>query len=250
MSISLMSLAWKTNLPVSQKMALLAMCDWANDEGGSLHPSIARIAERISCSERQAKRIIHDLIELGFLAVVGNENGGAPGQSRRYQLNVKRLETGVMGVTGDKLSRVTPKAETGDIRDTRRVTSATKTGDMGVTLTTIEPSIEPSGNHQSACAKPDDVDAQVWADFLALRKQKRANLTSTALTGIRNAAEKAGYSLQSALELCCERGWQSLRADWIADKPVVNKVDALRERNRQNLRKWREQSEGASYASV
>lgn len=67
-----MTLAWKTALPASQKMALLAMCDWANDEGGSLHPSISRVAERVSCSERQAQRILHALIEAGWMAVVGN----------------------------------------------------------------------------------------------------------------------------------------------------------------------------------
>lgn len=35
MSISLMSMAWRVNLQTSHKMALLALCDWANDEGGS-----------------------------------------------------------------------------------------------------------------------------------------------------------------------------------------------------------------------
>lgn len=158
-----MSMAWRVGLQTSHKMALLALCDWANDEGGSLHPSIRRVAERISCSERTAQRILHDLIEGGWLSVVGNPNGGAPGQTRKYQINTDKLalesvtgdrlsgvtngaETGdkltwVTADTGDKLTGVT--ADTGDICDMRRVTNGAETGDTGVTQSTIEPSIKP-----------------------------------------------------------------------------------------------------------
>lgn len=281
MSIALMTMAWKTSLPASQKMTLLAMCDWANDEGGSLHPSIARVAERVSCSDRQAQRVIHGLVDTGWLVVVGNANGGVPGQARRYQINVGRLEnvafeaakksqkstrnqpvfegeTGDTDVTGDKFGRVTSATPTGDICDMRGVTSATKRGDTHVTLTTIEPSIEPSGNHQYAQARPSDVAEQVWSDFLALRKEKRARLTSTALAGIRNAAAKAGLSLQAALEICCERGWQSFRAEWLAPgpgagqggMPGLSKTDLLRERSRQNLRQLRTHSDEVGHATV
>ena len=62
--------------------------------------------------------------------------------------------------------------------------------------------------------KPDDVNEQVWNDFLQIRKAKHAPLTETALAGIRREAEKAGISLEAALETCCERGWQGFKADW------------------------------------
>ncbi len=64
-------------------------------------------------------------------------------------------------------------------------------------------------------ARPADVTEQTWADFLALRKIKKAPLTPTALTQITNAAAKAGYTLEAALQMCCERGWQAFRADWV-----------------------------------
>lgn len=63
--------------------------------------------------------------------------------------------------------------------------------------------------------KPTDVAEQTWSDFLALRKIKKAPLTPTALTQITNAAAKAGYTLEAALQMCCERGWQAFRADWV-----------------------------------
>ena len=45
-------------------------------------------------SESQARRIIHRLIDDGWLEVVGNESGGAPKASRRYLLNLGRLTPG------------------------------------------------------------------------------------------------------------------------------------------------------------
>lgn len=59
------------------------------------------------------------------------------------------------------------------------------------------------------------VSAQVVQDFKALRAKKKAPLTITALKIIVFEAEKAGYTLQQALETCCARGWQSFKADWV-----------------------------------
>lgn len=66
--------------------------------------------------------------------------------------------------------------------------------------------------------KPDGVDAQVWDDFKRLRDKKRAPLTETALKGIaREAAKVDGLTLNDALALCCERGWQGLKAEWVKE---------------------------------
>jgi len=59
------------------------------------------------------------------------------------------------------------------------------------------------------------VDESVAQDFIALRKQKRATVTLTALNGIEREAAKANLSLNAALEIVCARGWQSFKADWV-----------------------------------
>ena len=177
MSIALMSLTWQTALPLNHKAALLAMSDWANDDGASLHPSIYAVAERLTCSERTAQRLLKDLVEDRWLAVVGNLNGGKPGATRHYRINVRKLrehaaveearrsseragrakvaaaelgpdpfETGdkLTGVeTGANLSRVTNQAETGDKPGSGGVTNQAETGDTGVTLPTMETPLEP-----------------------------------------------------------------------------------------------------------
>lgn len=70
--------------------------------------------------------------------------------------------------------------------------------------------------------RPEDVPESVWTDFQALRKTKRAPLTTTALEGIAREAAKASMSLADVLALCCTRGWQGFKADWVANaKPTV-----------------------------
>ena len=64
-------------------------------------------------------------------------------------------------------------------------------------------------------ARPDDVSQSVWDDFLAIRKAKKSPLSPTALHGIEREAAKAGLSLEAALSMCCSRGWQSFKADWV-----------------------------------
>lgn len=70
-----------------------------------------------------------------------------------------------------------------------------------------------------------DVSQQVATDFLAIRKAKRAPLTQTALQGIQNQAEKAGITLENALRVCVERGWQSYKAEWDRDSGKKNSHD-------------------------
>lgn len=106
----------------------------------------------------------------------------------------------------------------------------------------------------AAVACPSDVPAEVFADFLTIRKAKRAPLTATALAGIRREADKVGVSLEQALTVCCERGWVGFRADWYHEgntapagtrtggnggaAPNPNKQEALEARNRAVAEKW------------
>lgn len=164
-----MSLTWQTALPLNHKAALLAMSDWANDDGASLHPSIYAVAERLSCSERTAQRLLKDLAEEKWIAVVGNLNGGKPGATRHYRINVRKLREQATieearraeerakrraraaasddlpdpFETGVNLSPVTNPVETGDKLGGGRVTNQVETGDTVVTLSTKEPSKEP-----------------------------------------------------------------------------------------------------------
>ena len=62
---------------------------------------------------------------------------------------------------------------------------------------------------------PEGTDPQVWADWLALRRAKRAPVTATTVDEAQREASKAGLSLTDFLRVWCARGSQGLQADWL-----------------------------------
>lgn len=66
--------------------------------------------------------------------------------------------------------------------------------------------------------RPVEVPDSVWSGFLAIRKAKRAPLSQAALDGIEREAAKAGMTLADTLALCCTRGWQGFKAEWVQDR--------------------------------
>lgn len=76
-------------------------------------------------------------------------------------------------------------------------------------------SSKPTPRASRSADMPEGVDPKVWNDFQAIRKAKRAPLTDTALEGISREAEKAGLTLEAALRMACERGWQGFKAEWL-----------------------------------
>lgn len=62
------------------------------------------------------------------------------------------------------------------------------------------------------------VNPQVAADWLTIRKVKRAPLTQTAMNAVERESAKAGISISQAIEFACEAGWVGFKADWYADR--------------------------------
>jgi hypothetical protein len=74
---------------------------------------------------------------------------------------------------------------------------------------------EPARKRAASLPAPADVDAQVWDDWLQLRKAKRAPVTATVLDGARKEAAKASMTLEAFLRVWCRRGTQGLEAAWL-----------------------------------
>jgi len=64
-------------------------------------------------------------------------------------------------------------------------------------------------------APPDGVLDTVWTDFVQQRKTKKAAITPTAIKGIEREAQKAGITLNDALQEICARGWTGFKAEWL-----------------------------------
>lgn len=211
MSIKIMAKVWEY-YPGSgtELLSLLALADWSDDEGRCF-PSMSSIARKIRLQERQAQRLIHKLIDDGYVRVTGNQFGGAPGSSRQYQIILSSLtgviyDTPVIGGTG--------VIQDGDGCHARRVTGVTND-----TLTTNEPSLTVNDSDQASPARkikaeiPDCPHQQIielYAKHLPILPQpriwdsKRAdNLRARwrwVLTAKKSNGKSYAHDLQSALD--------------------------------------------------
>lgn len=96
--------------------------------------------------------------------------------------------------------------------------------------------------HIASAPKPESVSDQVWLDFLAHRKAKKAAVTPTALAQIIKQAERAGWPLELALQEMCARGWAGFNAEWVtSSKGSRNRQEELEARNRAAAERYNEQ---------
>lgn len=129
----------------SDLLALLALADWADDEGRCF-PSMQRIADKLRLSKSQAQRAVHRLIDSGHVAVVGNEFGGPPGATRQYRIVLPSL-TGRIRATGS--ADATGRMDAADGSH-----GCSETGSTRATQTVSEPSITVSGPEQTPASPP------------------------------------------------------------------------------------------------
>lgn len=122
---------------------------------------------------------------------------------------------------------VTPVTNVTPIREEIREVNQERTGslsplpsdDLVLSPDTEQPTAKPKTKRsKTTIDRPDDVGEQVWDEFLILRKQKRKTFTELALKGMRREAEAAGITLEQAMTLCVEQGWQSFQAKYVRDK--------------------------------
>lgn len=99
MAVRVLSLVWD-GFPGggSELLAMLALADWS-DDNGRCYPSIAAISRKVRLSKSQTQRVVHGLIDDGYLKVTANALGGSPTQTRNYRIIFDRL-TGSAHATG------------------------------------------------------------------------------------------------------------------------------------------------------
>ena len=140
MSIAISNKVWELyDGGGSELLCLLALGDWA-DDNGNCYPSIASIAKKIRVTDRYAKRLIHRLIDAGYVRVIGNQYGGAPGSTRKYRLEFP-ANTGGLQNTPTGGQQATPNAETGGLQGTEGWPTGAERGGLRATQTVIEPSL-------------------------------------------------------------------------------------------------------------
>ena len=86
MSIKLMTMAWDLPLPPGEKLLLLALADYSNDNGDCF-PGQISLARRCSVSDRAIRKQINNLVQRGYLEVKRRSRGRGEGRkSNQYRL--------------------------------------------------------------------------------------------------------------------------------------------------------------------
>lgn len=91
-------------------------------------------------------------------------------------------------------------------------------------------------NATTTVSKPDDIEQQIWQDFLDLRRQKKAKLTITAWDRIRKELDKGkaqGYTPNDMMAEAIASGWQAFKLDWYLNR--VQKAQPETKRARTEL---------------
>jgi uncharacterized protein YdaU (DUF1376 family) len=83
---------------------------------------------------------------------------------------------------------------------------------------------KPKKESATVVACPPDVSQQIWNDWVALRKSKKAPITQTVLNGAIAEAKILGWPLEKFLAEWCSRGSQGLKAEWIVKPNPADKV--------------------------
>jgi hypothetical protein len=72
--------------------------------------------------------------------------------------------------------------------------------------------------------RPLNVSQSVWDDFIVIRNKVKKPFTETALKIIQRESQKAGLTLEQALETCCARGWQGFESSWVQKDSNLTKT--------------------------
>lgn len=68
---------------------------------------------------------------------------------------------------------------------------------------------------------------ELAADWLAVRKTKKASNTKTALNSFLAEVGKSGHTINQALEVCCSRSWQGFKAEWVEGTKPAQSSEAI-----------------------
>jgi hypothetical protein len=201
-------------------ITMLAMAD----QDGIVGASVGGLARRAAVSVEEARTALTT-----FLSPEPDSRDGTTGERlskvpggwlvlNHAQYREKRTDTQI--ATAERVAKHRAKVRASRAVTAGNVTSLPVTEDNACAVSASVQSAS-SGTGESAergkskyAERPDDVSQEVWDAYLPVRRGKR--ITHLALKGIRREAEKAGWTLDAALQKCAERNWQGFEAEWVA----------------------------------
>lgn len=192
MSVRVMTRAWDADLAAMDKLVLLALADWANDDG-QCWPSIAQLCKKSGASRRYVQMAIKRMSENGHLSRVEN-----PGKGAFYTIHPRTTCAGA------------PHAPVHHDAETRAPRAP------NTSRTVID---TPNGVSKARAAKalsfqlPAWVPAEAWAGYEEMRRKMRKGMTIRAkelAIGKLGRLRDAGHDPGAVLDQSVMNSWQGL----------------------------------------
>jgi len=121
----------------SQKLVLLALAEFANEDNNECWPSIARLSEMTGLKDRQVQNILRELKEDGYIEIEVNHGRK---NTNVYRLTMKeKVQSSAPFNESEKVQSSDKKVQS----STEKVQSSDIKGALGYTRSVIEPPIEP-----------------------------------------------------------------------------------------------------------
>jgi hypothetical protein len=154
------------------------------------------------------ERLCQELLAQGLIVLYGDGLAYIPAFSDHQHINPRE------SVSTLPAPDASPRVRTRQARDSDAQVGKERKGKEGVDDASVDDALFAG------------IPSEVVRDFKALRAKKKAPITETAMRGIRREAEKAGLTLESALRICCERGWTGFNSEWAGAKPSASAAPA------------------------
>ena len=227
MSIKVMASVWADGPPdTSDRFVLLALADYANDDG-ECWPSIAGLMAKTCMSERGVQTVLRRLVAGGFVSI---QVGGGRSKNSTYTVKTPHL-TAETPHQKTRIQDKTPQAMPPlEVETPQQTTETPHLTALNPAPCAPEPSvtiIEPSEKEEVAQAPSSAAVRKVLIEFaspaavtsfMAYRSRvKGGALTVTGAkrlaTHLRNVIDRGGDP-DDALGMAEEKGWKSVEPDW------------------------------------
>lgn len=192
-----------------EMLLALAIADHAHDDGSSVRPSVAHLAEKTRQSERTVQYQLRKMEASGWLQLVGNPGGGR-NTPREYRINpewVKGADSAPLqkGATDDTKG-CNPRHE--------RVQNDALKGATAIAPEPSEPSRtikEPKGRAKKI-ALPEWLEPDAWADWHAYRNSRKGWTVRAQELSLRKLSRlhDQGHDPRAVIEQSIECGWTGL----------------------------------------
>lgn len=227
MSVKLMSKAWETNQKGNHLLVLLALCDFANDEGDCF-PSLKTLCEKAKISKSALSYILKAYESVGVISREKRKRDNQSDTSTSYKILTLTIDESAYqnAYQNARNYKKSPQCEHPQKEEKNHNVN---------TLNANCEHLEPSYiiNHQLEKKeikksildevieneKPNDSEIAILRRFIDYRKTIKKTIKTTQpiklfLTEIRKINE-AGIDVVAAIKIMAEREWQSIQLDWI-----------------------------------